>query len=57
MLINIKCEICNEVWVIDSYGNATCPKCGQKYIYDNDCYRIELTEEQRCILRNNKKPG
>ena len=48
----IKCEICGYEWRHkENYGNTVCPKCGQCYVYDNDCYRIILTESQTKTLK------
>lgn len=39
------CWICEKEFEIESYGDGTCPKCGQKYVYDED-YRIVLEDDQ-----------
>ena len=49
--IHTICEICGHKNNIKSYENYICSGCGQGYLYDNDCYRIDLTEEQLGLLR------
>ena len=43
------------VWVYSprwaGYSSFKCPTCGQEYVYDNDVYRIELTQRQIELLR------
>ena len=44
------CDICKAHFDISKYGEGVCPKCGQKYAYDEG-YFICLTDKQIEILK------
>jgi len=48
--INVVCFICGKTYRGVKYGDSRCPHCGQEHVYDNDVYRVELTERQRRLL-------
>jgi len=48
--VEIKCNICEEVFLIEKYGSGFCSKCNQAYYYDNDNYFPVLTSVQKQVL-------
>lgn len=54
-LITEGCEVCGVLQKIEKYGSFVCVKCGQAHTYDSDCYRVELSEEQRVLLLSQLK--
>lgn len=52
----MNCEICETEFEADTYGENTCPKCGQVYTYD-EAQKIVLTEAQLALLRAARNTG
>ncbi len=50
---DMKCDICNSEFTIDTYGDGVCPKCSQEYIYEEG-HMIVLNDEQKQLLRDAK---
>ncbi len=48
-----ECVICKTNFEIESYGDGTCPICGQYYYYTEE-YVADLTENQLTLLRAEK---
>lgn len=50
-MIPTLCDICEQSFEdANTYGENTCPQCGQKYIHDEG-QRIVLSEDQLQLLR------
>jgi hypothetical protein len=47
----IVCDLCEHRQQIRSYEGFKCAACGQPFVYDNDCYRLDLSKEQLALLR------
>ncbi len=54
---HVICDLCGTEQEVESYGDYKCSTCGQEHCYDNDCYRIMLTEEQEEVLRQHRNGG
>lgn len=53
----VTCDLCGTEQEVESYEGYKCSNCGQEHCYDNDCYRIMLTEEQEEVLRQHRNGG
>ena len=47
----MRCDLCDEIWECGSYSDTVCPKCGQKYIYDENHFPL-LNDRQKNALKN-----
>lgn len=48
----VACQICGQEFEVEKYGQGPCPKCGTEVLYDNDVYRLALSQEQIEVLKN-----
>jgi hypothetical protein len=47
----MRCDLCDEIWDGPKYSDTECPKCGQKYIYDENHFPL-LGDRQKKALEN-----
>ena len=45
-----QCEVCDRVQKVPEYGDWTCERCGQRYVYGLG-HGIVLTDEQKIFLQ------